>query len=66
MPYTNALQEPNIWRNIQAGHYTHILMSPEQALSPNVKAIMRAPEFQRELGLFSIDHTPVHTVSKHV
>ena len=38
-----------------AGVYTHILLSPEQALHAKFKAVLRSPEFHELIGLFAID-----------
>ncbi|KAI1818988.1 P-loop containing nucleoside triphosphate hydrolase protein, partial [Xylaria intraflava] len=49
----------NIWEEIQAGKYSHVLLSPEQALNPQFKAILRSPEFHSRIGLFAIDELHV-------
>lgn len=41
--------------DIAACKYTHILMGPEQAASPEVRSAMRVPEFQRSVGMVAID-----------
>ena len=39
------LKHPNTWEEIKASKYSHILLSPEQALHPKFKAVLRDPRF---------------------
>ncbi|KZZ93583.1 ATP-dependent DNA helicase [Ascosphaera apis ARSEF 7405] len=48
-------KDRDLLRDIAACKYTHILMGPEQAASPEVRAAMRVPEFQRSVGMVAID-----------
>ncbi|KAK4233757.1 P-loop containing nucleoside triphosphate hydrolase protein [Achaetomium macrosporum] len=56
------LKNPRVWGDIQAGEYTHVLLSPEQALHPKFKAVLKDPGFHTRIGLFAIDE--LHCVSK--
>ncbi|KAK4233871.1 P-loop containing nucleoside triphosphate hydrolase protein [Achaetomium macrosporum] len=49
------LKNPRVWDEVRAGNYTHVLLSPEQALNPKFKSVMRSPRFHDALGLFAID-----------
>ncbi|KAI1818934.1 P-loop containing nucleoside triphosphate hydrolase protein [Xylaria intraflava] len=53
------LKNKNIWEEIRAGKYSHVLLSPEQALNPQFKAILRSPGFHSRIGLFAIDELHV-------
>jgi superfamily II DNA helicase RecQ len=44
-----------VWDEVLAGKYSHTLLSPEQALNPRFKSILRSPDFHQEFGLFAID-----------
>ncbi|KAI1818929.1 P-loop containing nucleoside triphosphate hydrolase protein [Xylaria intraflava] len=44
---------------LKAGKYSHVLLSPEQALNPQFKAILRSPGFHSRIGLFAIDELHV-------
>ncbi|EAQ83009.1 hypothetical protein CHGG_10827 [Chaetomium globosum CBS 148.51] len=49
------LKNPKIWDEVRNGDYTHIILSPEQAVNPKFKSILRDPEFHEKIGLFAID-----------
>ncbi|KAK0728530.1 hypothetical protein B0T26DRAFT_738850 [Lasiosphaeria miniovina] len=49
------LKNPNVWNEVKAGEYIHMLLSPEQAINPKFKAVLRDPDFHSKLGLFAID-----------
>ncbi|EDN04857.1 predicted protein [Histoplasma mississippiense (nom. inval.)] len=42
-------------QSIQRGLYTHVLLSPEQALSKVFKGALMKPDFQARIGLVAID-----------
>ncbi|KAK3360810.1 hypothetical protein B0T24DRAFT_692776, partial [Lasiosphaeria ovina] len=44
-----------IWSEVREGKYTHVLLSPEQAVSAKFKAVLRDPGFHTRVGLFAID-----------
>jgi superfamily II DNA helicase RecQ len=52
-------KDPRAWDNIEAGQYTHVLLSPEQALHPRFKKVLRNPSFHRKFGLFAVDELHV-------
>jgi len=45
----------NIYDTIQHGSYTHIIMSPEQLLAPDFRALLRVSEFSLRIGALVID-----------
>jgi superfamily II DNA/RNA helicase len=48
-------EERHILDRIAAGHYTHVLLGPEQASSRPFRRILRETEFQARIGLLAID-----------
>ncbi|KAK3384607.1 hypothetical protein B0T24DRAFT_689826 [Lasiosphaeria ovina] len=56
------LKNPNVWNKVKAGQYSHVLLSPEQAVNPKFKAVLRDPDFHSKLGLFAIDE--LHMISE--
>ncbi|EAQ90766.1 hypothetical protein CHGG_02701 [Chaetomium globosum CBS 148.51] len=42
-------------KEVEDRKYSHVLLSPEQALNPKFKAILRDPAFHTKIGLFAID-----------
>ncbi|KAK0713354.1 P-loop containing nucleoside triphosphate hydrolase protein [Lasiosphaeria miniovina] len=53
------LKNRNVWDQVKQIQYTHVLLSPEQALSPKFKAVLRDPAFHERIGLFAIDELHV-------
>ncbi|KAI1818905.1 P-loop containing nucleoside triphosphate hydrolase protein [Xylaria intraflava] len=53
------LKNKEIWKEVESCKYSHILLSPEQALNPQFKAILRSPVFHSRVGLFAIDELHV-------
>ncbi|KAK4232930.1 hypothetical protein C8A03DRAFT_19890, partial [Achaetomium macrosporum] len=49
------LRNPGVWDEVRAGKHTHILLSPEQALHPKFKEVLRDPDFYDKVGLLAID-----------
>ena len=52
-------QNPGMLNDIQRGNYTHILLGPEQAVSPEFRKILQDPNFQQRVGLVVIDECHV-------
>lgn len=48
-------EERRMLDRIAAGHYTHVLLEPEQASSRPFRRILRETEFQARVGLLAID-----------
>lgn len=50
-----ADQDPQIWKKILDFQYTHILMSPEQAIGKNMIEILHTPSFAQRVVLVAVD-----------
>lgn len=51
----------DILKQIQEGRYTHVLLSPDQAITTQLRSVALHPQFQARLGLVVIDE--IHLVS---
>lgn len=54
-------QDHRLLYDVQRCKYNHILLGPEQAVSPRFKSILRDPDFAKRVGLIIIDE--VHVLS---
>ena len=52
-------RNPRLLEEIKAGMYTHILLGPEQATSPEFCKVLQEPSFQQQVGLVAIDECHV-------
>ncbi|EEH06948.1 ATP-dependent DNA helicase [Histoplasma capsulatum G186AR] len=52
---SNLQGEEHLLKRIQQCEYTHILLSPEQALSKQFQCILQDPTLQEKIGLVAID-----------
>lgn len=48
-------EDKEMFQQIEDGHYTHILLGPEQASSIEFRSIIKKPEMQAKIGLVAID-----------
>jgi superfamily II DNA helicase RecQ len=53
---------PELFEELKAGKYTHVLMGPEQALSQAFRKVIGDPRFQKRLVMVAIDET--HLISQ--
>lgn len=53
------LRNPQLLNEIKSGTYTHILLGPEQAVSPEFQKVLQELSFQRQVGLVAIDECHV-------
>jgi superfamily II DNA helicase RecQ len=45
----------HLFQRIESGEYSHVLMGPEQLLSPEFKALLAKPSFGMRIGMIAID-----------
>jgi hypothetical protein len=48
-------QDPKVWKKIRELEYTHILLSPEQAISKGMLEILLDPGFQEQVAMVAVD-----------
>ncbi|KAI1097142.1 hypothetical protein F4804DRAFT_328497, partial [Jackrogersella minutella] len=44
-----------MWSKLVAGHYTHVILGPEQATHKRVLKLLRNAEFNQKLALVAVD-----------
>ncbi|KAI5296036.1 hypothetical protein KEM52_005972 [Ascosphaera acerosa] len=48
-------ENPDLLDEIKQRRYSHVVMGPEQAMAPEMKAVLRSPDCSATIGLFAID-----------
>jgi superfamily II DNA helicase RecQ len=48
-------EDKEMCQQIEDGHYTYILLGPEQAYSIELRSIIKEPEMQAKVGVVAID-----------
>lgn len=55
-------QDEALLENVRKGRYNHILLGPEQAVSPRFRRILRDPDFVKRVGIIIIDECHILSV----
>ncbi|KIV98313.1 uncharacterized protein PV09_09841 [Verruconis gallopava] len=55
LSYESKQAEQNLLSQIRNGHFTHILLGPEQAASRSFRRVLKDHEFRFQVGLVAID-----------
>jgi superfamily II DNA helicase RecQ len=52
---STADQDPEVWKKIRKLEYTHILLSPEQAIGKGMLEVLLNPGFQKRVAMVAVD-----------